>query len=72
MVYEPGTKIQYCNSGYYLLGMIIEQVSSVSYAEYVLENIFGKIGMTNSRLDKSRAIIPNRVSGYELNITVAN
>ncbi|OKZ88055.1 serine hydrolase domain-containing protein [Clostridium sp. 29_15] len=38
--FEPGQAYDYCNTNYYLLGLIIEQASGVSYEDYIKENIF--------------------------------
>jgi len=64
IVFEPGRRMQYCNTNYYLLGMVIEAVSGQTYAEYVKEHLFRRLGMSDSRLDAAAAIIPGRVSGY--------
>jgi CubicO group peptidase (beta-lactamase class C family) len=66
ILYNPGERMQYCNMGYYLLGMLIEEVSKMSYEEYLHEHIFKALRMSNSRLDNAQAIIPGRVSGYTL------
>ncbi len=66
MLFKPGEKMQYCNTNYYLLGMLIEKVTGKSYAEYLADNIFKPLAMANSRLDNAKAIIANRVSGYTL------
>lgn len=63
---NPGEKYNYNNSGYYLLGMIIEKVSGISYAEYLQKKIFAPLGMNNSGFDDQQAIIKNRASGYYL------
>ncbi|MCR5166218.1 MAG: beta-lactamase family protein [Oscillospiraceae bacterium] len=46
--YEPGTKQSYCNTAYHLLAMIIEQVTGMSYADYIQKNIFDVCGMEHS------------------------
>lgn len=46
--FNPGEKWAYCNSGYLLLGYIVEKVSGESYEQYVSEHIFKPIGMKNS------------------------
>ncbi len=66
MIFKSGERMQYCNTNYYLLGMLIEKVSGKSYAEYLTKNIFEPLEMSKSRLDNAQAIIPNRVSGYTL------
>lgn len=62
--FEPGSKFKYNNSGYYLLGMIIEKVSDMPYDEYVRQNIFEPLGMTNSGYEHYRDVIPNLAEGY--------
>jgi len=46
--FEPGSKWQYSNSNYYLLGKIIELVSGLSYGEYMNKNVFEPLEMNNS------------------------
>jgi CubicO group peptidase (beta-lactamase class C family) len=62
--FQPGDRYAYCNTGYYLLGMIIERVSGKPYAEFVAERIFRPLQMTATRRMDRRKIIPNRASGY--------
>ena len=47
---EPGQAYDYCNTNYYLLGLIIEQASGVSYEDYIKENIFKPCGMKISSM----------------------
>jgi CubicO group peptidase (beta-lactamase class C family) len=65
MDFAPGERVLYSNSGYILLGAIIEKVSGKSYEAYIHENIFKPLGMSNSYYGSNKRIIPNRVSGYE-------
>ncbi|MBW1654601.1 serine hydrolase [Flavobacterium quisquiliarum] len=62
--FEPGTKYKYSNSGYYLLGYIIEKVSGKSYSAYLQENILKPLALNHTYFDNSNNIIPNRVNGY--------
>ena len=64
--FTPGEKFKYTNSGYYLLGMIIEQVSDKSYASFLQENIFVLLGMTHIGYDSHNRLIKHRAGGYEL------
>lgn len=63
--FEPGTQFAYSNTGYVLLGMIIEKVSGQGYYQYLQDNIFGPMGMTSTGYDDIAAIIPRRASGYK-------
>lgn len=62
--FEPGSNFRYDNSGYILLGYVIEKVSGQTYADYVQEHIFTPLGMKHSGYDVTSTIIPNRAAGY--------
>jgi len=65
MDFNPGEKYKYNNSGYIILGYIIEKISGVSYAEFVETNILKKINMSSSVYGSKSKIIKNRASGYQ-------
>jgi len=67
MDFDPGTKFHYNNSGYILLGKIIEVVSGQSYEDFVEGTIFKKLGMTNSQYGSKSEVIKNRARGYQPN-----
>lgn len=62
--FEPGTKFVYDNSGYFLLGAIIEKVTGKPYEQVLKENIFDPVGMKNSGYDHWGTIISKRATGY--------
>jgi CubicO group peptidase (beta-lactamase class C family) len=62
--FAPGTKWSYDNTGYTLLGMILEKASGVPYADFVRTHIFEPLGMTHSLYGSVTAVIPNRAAGY--------
>jgi len=64
--FQPGERFQYSNSNYILLGMVVEQVSGQSYADYVASEIFAKLGMIDSYYDLPAKIIRHRAHGYDL------
>ena len=64
MEFAPGEQWNYNNSGYIILGAIIEEISQKSYEDFVVENIFKPLGMDNSYYDHYDRIIPNRAAGY--------
>lgn len=64
--FQPGDSWSYCNSGYNLLGFIVENASHKSYWEFLRERIFGPLQMTNSTRRLPRNIVPHRAAGYEL------
>jgi CubicO group peptidase (beta-lactamase class C family) len=63
--FQPGEKWNYSNSGYVLLGYLIEKISQQSYREFVQENIFNPLGMKDSGYDSNSEIILHRAAGYE-------
>ena len=64
MRFTPGTKWEYSNSGYFLLGYIIEQITGRPYSVYLEDNFFKPLGMTNSLYANDIRIIKNRVGAY--------
>ncbi|GAB4497061.1 MAG: hypothetical protein OHK0019_29970 [Saprospiraceae bacterium] len=64
MDFNPDAKWQYNNSGYILLGYIIEKASGQTYGEYVTEHIFKPLGMKNSYYGDVEPVIKNRAAGY--------
>lgn len=65
--FTPGTKFDYSNSGYFLLGYIIEKITGETYDEYIQKNIFEPLNMVNSGYDHHYSVLKNRASGYKLN-----
>ncbi|MBL0882063.1 MAG: serine hydrolase [Chitinophagaceae bacterium] len=64
MQFSPGTKWEYNNSGYFLLGYIIEKVTNIPYPKYIEEKIFKPLGMSHTLYASDRKIIKNRVGAY--------
>lgn len=64
--FVPGTKFNYCNSGYVLLGHIIEKVSGKSYGDFVRDSIFEPLKMVNTGYDYNGLILKHRAVGYSL------
>jgi D-alanyl-D-alanine carboxypeptidase len=62
--FDPGTSRSYSNSGYILLGVIIEKVSGLSLGDFFKHHLFDRAGMTASALDRATEVVPNRASGY--------
>lgn len=67
--FEPGSRFKYDNSGYFLLGAIIEKVSGETYEAYLRDHIFGRLGMADSGYDRSNVILKNRAAGYGMRPT---
>jgi CubicO group peptidase (beta-lactamase class C family) len=62
--FEPGKRFAYNNSGYFLLGLVIERVTGKKYDQVVREQIFEPLGMKDSGYDTPDVVIPHRASGY--------
>ena len=60
----PGTNWSYCNSGYNLLGFIVENVSRTNYWDFLQQRIFTPLQMTHSTRRDPWLIIPHRATGY--------
>ncbi|WP_296381980.1 serine hydrolase [Winogradskyella sp.] len=67
MDFDPGEEFRYNNSGYVLLGKIIEVISKDTYENFIEKNIFEHLGMENSSYGNNRELVKNRVEGYEQN-----
>jgi len=62
--FAPGAMWSYSNSGYYLLGMVIETVTGTTYESYLNERLFEPAKLTNTLYGGHAPIIPNRAEGY--------
>jgi CubicO group peptidase (beta-lactamase class C family) len=67
--FEPGTRWSYTNSGYYLLGLIIETVSGMDYYDYLREHVFAPLGMERTYSGDYAEVIPRHARGYALTET---
>jgi CubicO group peptidase (beta-lactamase class C family) len=63
--FEPGERYNYSNSGYNLLGFIIESVTGKSYWDFVRTRIFAPLGMDKTADRDPQFVIRNRATGYE-------
>jgi CubicO group peptidase (beta-lactamase class C family) len=62
--FAPGSSWNYSNSGYVLLGYLIEKISGESYSKFIQENIFAPLGMKDSGYDSNTRVIDGRAVGY--------
>jgi len=65
LVFTPGEKFAYSNSGYFLLGVIIEEVTGKTYEQALKERIFDPLNMNDTGYDHHDTILKNRATGYE-------
>ena len=64
--FAPGAGWQYSDQGYFILGVIIERVSGMSYRDFLKKRIFEPLGMNTSTTIRLREIVPHMASGYAL------
>lgn len=69
LIFEPGTDWAYSNSGYFILGAVIEEVTGKKYGDVLQENILVPLGMTNSGYENSDLTYGNKAKGYENSFT---
>ena len=62
--FAPGTGWRYDNTGYVVLGMLVEKVSGKSYAQYLKERLFTPLGLNETMYCSNAPIIPHRAQGY--------
>jgi len=64
--FEPGTAFAYSNTGYFLLGLVVQRVSGESLPQFAREHIFEPLGMQDTRyVDDTRDVVPRRAVAYE-------
>jgi CubicO group peptidase (beta-lactamase class C family) len=63
--FEPGAALVYNNSGYFLLGLIIEKISGTNYADFVRTNLFEPLGMRDSYYCSETVVHRNHAHGYD-------
>lgn len=61
---EPGERYRYCNTGYLLLGAVIEAVSGLAYGEFLAAQFFRPLGMADTGVFAHRDLIPKRARGF--------
>ena len=64
LAFEPGSKWEYSNYGFILLGRVIEQVSGMSYYDYVAKYVYAPAGMTSTASEPEDSVVKNRSVGY--------
>lgn len=64
-VFAPGQGCRYCNVSFVLLGLILEKITGLSYADYVQKHIFDAAGMTASGFFRKDYVYPNLAEGSD-------
>jgi CubicO group peptidase (beta-lactamase class C family) len=66
LLFPPGTQSRYSNSGYILLGIVVEKASGEPYGTFLQKNIFDPLGMRDTGIDNDSEILLGRASGYRV------
>ena len=66
LMFPPGTRWSYSNTGYLLLGALIHRVTRTFYGDLLRDSIFTPLGMPTARVISEDDIVPNRAAGYRL------
>jgi CubicO group peptidase (beta-lactamase class C family) len=66
LLFPPGTQARYSNSGYILLGMVVEKASGGPYVTFLQKNILDPLGMRDTGIDNDADILQSRASGYRI------
>jgi CubicO group peptidase (beta-lactamase class C family) len=64
--FPPGSRWNYSNTGYVLLGIIIHKASGQFYGDLLRDRVFKPLGMATARVISEEDIVPNRAAGYRL------
>jgi CubicO group peptidase (beta-lactamase class C family) len=72
ILFQPGEKWEYSNTGYAILASIIEKVSGQSFKDYMQENIFNPLGMEHSRIYNTRYSTKEIISNYAYGFTFSD
>ena len=64
LMFAPGSAFYYNNTGYYMLGMLIEKVTGQKYGDYLAQHLFAPLGLKSTRYCATGPIIKHRAQGY--------
>jgi D-alanyl-D-alanine carboxypeptidase len=64
LIFEPGTSYRYSNTGYVLLGLVIEKAADKPYRDVLQSRLFTPFGLTRTAVDSVTEIVPRRAAGY--------
>lgn len=65
LMFEPGTHFYYNNTGYFILGMLLEKVTGKPYGQYMTERLFAPQGLKGTVYCDTKTLIPRRAQGYD-------
>lgn len=65
LMFEPGTHFYYNNTGYFMLGQVIERATGTPYGRYLEQTLFKSAGLSNTWYCDTRRLIANRAQGYD-------
>ncbi len=62
--FAPGTKAQYCNSNFMILGVVVEAVSGMTFKDFIAQRVVAPLDMKNTGVGSDIEIVPHRAAGY--------
>jgi D-alanyl-D-alanine carboxypeptidase len=65
LLFSPGERVSY-GCGPFVVGMVIEKIAGMPYAQFMRERIFEPLGMTHTMIYEALTVVPHRASGYRL------
>lgn len=65
LLFSPGERFEYSNTGYFILAELIARTSGMPWPRFFQERFFGPLGMTATRATSRADLIPGRAAGYE-------
>lgn len=65
LMFEPGSHFYYNNTGYFMLGMILEKIGGKKYGDYLAERLFSANALGGTTYCETKKLIPNRAQGYD-------
>src|SRR5207249_5069699 len=64
LMFAPGSAFYYNNTGYYMLGMLLEKVTGQNYGDYLAQHLFSPLGLKSTRYCATGPLIQHRAQGY--------
>jgi CubicO group peptidase (beta-lactamase class C family) len=66
LIFRPGQRWSYSNTGYLMLGALVRRITGRFYGDVLQDRVFGPVGMRTARVISEADVVPNRAAGYQL------
>src|SRR6202000_1859641 len=64
--FSPGARFDYCNTGYFLLGYIVEKASGITFSRYLKDHVLHLLGLHDTDVDTGDSIVSHMAQGYKM------